>query len=80
MSNSSNPGTVYLVDDSIAQALDAAKLKDAKVVTYSYYASGDQNIYSPSSRANPLRLTSGSLPGPLGARTPGFYFMWKPGE
>ncbi len=71
---------VCFLDDTIAEAMDVAKLKDAKIVTYSYYESADQNIYSPSSRANPLRLMSGSLPGPLNARSPGFYFMWKPGE
>ena len=71
---------VCFLDDTIGEAMEAAKLKDAKLVTYSYYSSGDQNIYSPAARANPLRLTSGALPGPLNARAPGFYFMWKPGE
>lgn len=71
---------VCFLDDSIEFAKEEAKLKDAKVVTYSYYESADQNIYSPSSRANPLRLGASVLPGPLNARSPGFYFMWKPGE
>lgn len=77
---------VCFLDDSIYGAMSAVGLvgKDgephAKVITYSYNDTADANIYSPAMRGTPLRLTSGSLPGPLGARSPGFYFLWKPGE
>lgn len=70
---------VCFLDDSIAAAKKSAGLEDARVVTYSYYESADQNIYSPSSRVNPLRF-GGALPTLPGARAPGFYFLWSPGE
>lgn len=70
---------VCFLDESITAAKESAGLSDAKVVTYSYNDNADANIYSPTARTHPLRLDM-SLPPVLHARTPGFYYLWQPGN
>ena len=71
---------ICFLDETIAEAKQAAGLSDAAVVTYGYRDSADANIYSPAARAPRLSLNV-NLPVPgVSARAPGFYYLWTPGE
>lgn len=70
---------ICFLDESLALVKEAAGLKDAKLVTYGYTESADYNLYTPATRANPMKLDV-KLPPALQARRPGFYFLWMPGE
>lgn len=67
------------LDDSLALAMKAAGLTDARVVTYGYNDAGDINIYTPAAHANAPKLGV-RLPAALEPRRPGFYYLWMPGE
>lgn len=71
---------VCFLDETLAEARKTVGLTDAAVVTYGYHDSPDANIYSPAARASKLQFNVNvPVPAPL-ATTPGFHYLWMPGE
>lgn len=67
------------LDETIASAKLAADVTRADIVTYSYSADPEANIYSPAGSARGPRLLDAELPGPLRPHRAGLYYLWQPG-
>lgn len=69
---------VCYLDETVEAVKQVAGISKVKVMTYSYSDSIDANIYSPSASSPTPRLLNMDLPGPLQARRPGMYYLWRP--
>ena len=64
-------------DDAFKKALSLAKIKDAKVVSYTYYPKTKTNIYAANQKKEIL-FEGKSLQDILPALKSGFYYLWLP--
>ena len=69
------------LDQALDKALEAAGIRDARVIAYVTKDVGDPTIYSTlDARLVPGKLLNVDLPGVGQGSTPGFHYLWMPGE
>ncbi len=67
------------IDDVLQEAMTRARIRDAKVVTYSYRNRGDATVYTPAAARSGLNMLNVNLGGLVPQLRTGFYYLWMPG-